>query len=193
MRIVGGKHRGRRLESPAGMDIRPTSDRAREALFNILSHGDYAGPDNAGGPAPRGQSVLDVFAGTGALGLEALSRGAARVCFIEQNRTAARQIMAMAKDMDEADAVNIITRDATRPGPARDNYNLILMDAPYRMRQSEPSLAALANFGWLSPRCICCIELAKDEDFAAGEDFIVLDERTYGAAHIVILRWNGGA
>ena len=125
MRIVGGKHLGRRLESPAGMDIRPTSDRAREALFNILSHGKYAGEDGA---APLGQSVLDVFAGTGAMGLEALSRGAASVCFIEQNRTAARQIMVMAKDMGEADAVNVITRDATKPGPARENFDLVLMD-----------------------------------------------------------------
>jgi 16S rRNA (guanine966-N2)-methyltransferase len=188
MRIVGGKHRGRRLESPAGMDIRPTSDRAREALFNILSHGKYAGEDGA---APLGQSVLDVFAGTGAMGLEALSRGAASVCFIEQNRTAARQIMVMAKDMGEADAVNVITRDATKPGPARENFDLVLMDAPYRMGQSEPSLAALAGFGWLRAGSICCVELAKGEDFAAGEDFEVLDERTYGAARIVILRWNG--
>ncbi len=188
MRIVGGKHRGRRLSGPVGMDIRPTSDRAREALFNILSHGDYAGPDGA---MPQGQTVLDVFAGTGALGLEALSRGAASVCFLEQNRAAARAIQNTARDMDEADQVNVLTRDATQPGQARDSFDLVLMDAPYRTEQSEPSLRALADLGWLRKGTICCIELAKKEAFKAGPNFAVLDERTYGAARIVFLRWEG--
>ncbi|MBT3373421.1 MAG: 16S rRNA (guanine(966)-N(2))-methyltransferase RsmD [Rhodospirillaceae bacterium] len=188
MRIVGGKHRGRRLNGPAGMDIRPTSDRAREALFNILSHGDYAGPDGA---MPENMSVIDVFAGTGALGLEALSRGAATICFMEQNRTAARAIQDTAREMDAADQVNVLTRDATRPGQARDSFDLVLMDAPYRTGQSEPSLRALADLGWLHEGTICCIELAKKEAFEAGADFSVLDERTYGAARIVLLRWDG--
>jgi 16S rRNA (guanine966-N2)-methyltransferase len=170
------------------MDIRPTSDRAREALFNILSHGDYDGPD---GPMPRDMSVLDVFAGTGALGLEALSRGAATVCFMEQNRAAAREIQDTARDMGEIDQVTVLTRDATRPGQARASFDLVLMDAPYRTGQSEPSLRALAGFGWLHQGSICCIELAKKEPFEAGEDLTVLDERTYGAARIVFLRWDG--
>jgi 16S rRNA (guanine966-N2)-methyltransferase len=184
MRIVGGTHRGRRLLSPKGLDIRPTSDRAREALFNILSHGDYGG-------LPMDRAVLDIFAGTGALGLEALSRGATQVCFIEQNRAAARQIEYTAADMAAADRVQVLTRDATRPGAAPDSFDLVLMDAPYRMGQSEPALSALAATGWLANGCICCIELAKKEHFQAGAGFTELDERTYGAARIVILRWDG--
>jgi len=189
MRIVGGKHRGRRLSAPDGMDgldIRPTSDRAREALFNILSHGDYDGlPANC----PMDYQVLDAFAGTGALGLEALSRGAAGVCFIEQNKTAARRIQEMADDLGEE--VTILNRDATQPGRALNSFALLLMDAPYRTGQSEPSLLALAEGGWLATGCICCVELAKKEHFQAGAGFTVLDERTYGAARIVILRWGG--
>ena len=182
MRIVGGVHRGRRLTSPRGLDIRPTSDRAREALFNILAHGDY-------GNLPEDRSVLDVFAGTGALGLEALSRGAAHVSFIEQNKSAARQISDMAMDMGEGAKVRVLTRDATRPGSSHQKFDLVLMDAPYRMGQSEPSLGALSELGWLAEGSICCIELAKNEHFQASAEFTHLDERTYGAARIVILRW----
>lgn len=173
---------------PEGLDIRPTSDRAREALFNILAHGDYAGPN---GPLPQDGAVLDVFAGTGALGLEALSRGAASVCFMERNKAAARQIRETAAAMGEAARINVLTRDATRPGPARGEFDLVLMDAPYRSGQSEPSLATLAAQGWLREGCICCVELAKDETFEAGSSFMLLDERRYGAARIVILRWEG--
>ncbi len=187
MRIVSGKHKGRRLNGPAGMVIRPTSDRAREAMFNILSHGDYAGPD---GPMPQGLAVLDVFAGTGALGLEALSRGAASVCFLEQDRVAARAIRETARDMDEADQVSVLIRDAIRPGQARDSFDLVLMDAPYRTGRSSPSLRALADLGWLRAGAICCIELAKKEPFEAGTSFTVLDKRTYGAARIVFLCWD---
>jgi len=188
MRIVAGKHKGRRLTAPAGQDIRPTSDRAREALFNILSHGDYAGPNGA---TPREQSVLDIFAGTGALGLEALSRGAASVCFIERNKAAARLILETAKAMGETGRVKVLARDATQPGHTDSSYDLVLMDAPYRTGQSEPSLNALAALGWLHVGSICCIELAKQEDFQPDPAFTMLDERQYGAARIVILRWDG--
>ncbi len=187
MRIVAGKHKGRRLTGPAGLDIRPTSDRARQALFNILSHGDYATPN---GPMPRAITVLDVFAGTGALGLEALSRGAKSVCFIERNKVAARRIGETAKAMGEADRVKVLTRDAAQPGKAHASFDLVLMDAPYGTEQSEPSLAALAELGWLHEGSICCVELARKEAFQAGPALTLLDERQYGAARIVILRWG---
>ena len=187
MRIVAGRHKGRRLTGPADLDIRPTSDRAREALFNILSHGDYAGPN---GPMPQAMAVLDVFAGTGALGLEALSRGAGSICFIERNKAAARLILETANAMGEAGRVKVLTRDAIQPGPAPASFDLVLMDAPYRTDQSEPSVAALAELGWLNEGCICCVELARKEAFQAGPAFTLLDERHYGAARIVILRWG---
>jgi 16S rRNA (guanine966-N2)-methyltransferase len=187
MRIVAGRHRGRRLIGPESLDIRPTSDRAREALFNILAHGDYETPK---GPMPRDIAVLDVFAGTGALGLEALSRGAASVCFIERNKAAARLIQDTTAAMGEEARVHVLIRDATRPGQAPASFDLVLMDAPYRTEQSEPSLAALAEMGWLNKGCICCVELAKKESFQPDPAFTPLDERQYGAARIVILRWD---
>ncbi len=190
MRIVGGKHKGRRLTAPPGLDIRPTTDRAREALFNILGHGDYAGPN---GPCPRACAVLDVFAGTGALGLEALSRGAASVCFIERDKAAARHIQQTAAALGEEDRVTVLTRDGTAPGQAPARFDLVLMDAPYRTGQSEPSLIALAAQGWLRQGAVCCVELGKNEAFQAAPGFSLLDERRYGAARIVILRWDGPA
>ncbi|MFP6707386.1 MAG: RsmD family RNA methyltransferase [Alphaproteobacteria bacterium] len=181
MRIVGGKHKGRRLSPPEGLDIRPTSDRAREALFNILSHGDYGG-------LPAGKMVLDSFAGTGALGFEALSWGAAGVCFIERNKLAVRRIRDMAEELGEQ--VQVLHRDATQPGVAPNTFDLVLLDAPYRTGQSEPSLLALAEGGWLANGCTCCVELARKEHFQAGASFTMLDERTYGAARMIILRWS---
>jgi 16S rRNA (guanine966-N2)-methyltransferase len=190
MRIVAGKHKGRRLPGPGDLDVRPTSDRARQALFNILSHGDYAGPH---APMPQGQAVLDVFAGTGALGLEALSRGAAPVCFIERDKAAARLIEATAKGMGEAANTRVLTLDATKPGHPPARFDLVLLDAPYHTGQSAPALNALAIKGWLREGAICCVELAKQEDFQRGPAFTMLDERHYGAARMVILRWGNPA
>src|ERR1700745_3200651 len=111
MRIVGGRHRGRRLLAPPGDTVRPTSDRAREALFNILSHGRFA----AGGVPFAGASVLDAFAGTGALGLEAMSRGAAEAVFIEQDREALAILRKNVAALGEGAHARIIPGDATRP------------------------------------------------------------------------------
>ena len=184
MRIVGGKHRGRRLTSPKSMSIRPTSDRARESLFNIIAHKNYGG-------LPKGKTVLDVFAGTGALGFEALSRGAREVHFIEWGKSATKIIQQTACDLDETSKIKLLICDATQPGPATQFFDLVLMDAPYMSGQSELCLQALAVGGWLGKKCICCVELAKKEPFQASTGFTILDQRNYGAASIVILRWNG--
>src|SRR5713226_204537 len=111
MRIVGGSHRGRRLAAPAGEAVRPTSDRAREALFNILSHGDFA----AAGLPFADRPVLDAFAGTGALGLEALSRGASAVAFIEIEREALAALRRNVAALGESERAYIVAGDATRP------------------------------------------------------------------------------
>src|SRR5579864_6150629 len=111
MRIVGGRHRGRRLIAPPGDAVRPTSDRAREALFNILSHGDFA----AAGLPFADENVLDAFAGTGALGLEALSRGAAAAAFIETDRVALAALRKNLAALDEEDAGYVVAGDATHP------------------------------------------------------------------------------
>ena len=182
MRIIGGRHRGRRIGGPTNLSVRPTSDRARESLFNIIANKQF-------GSLPKGKAVLDVFAGTGALGFEALSRGAGEVCFIEWSKSAGRIIKQTACELGESNNINLLARDATRLGQANRSFDLILMDAPYMSGNSETCLHALAKGGWLGKKCICCIELGKQETLEAGDEFEVITQRNYGAAQFVILRW----
>jgi 16S rRNA (guanine966-N2)-methyltransferase len=188
MRIVGGRHRGRRLIAPPGDQVRPTSDRAREALFNILTHGDFA---SAGSPFAD-ENVVDAFAGTGALGLEALSRGAARAAFIETDRAALAALRRNLAVLDEEDAADIISGDATRPPRAPYQAALALLDPPYRSGLAAPALSALTQMGWLAPRALAVVELAAKEPFSSPAGFAMIDERTYGAARLVFLRREGG-
>ena len=187
MRVVGGRHRGRRLIAPPGEAVRPTSDRAREALFNILSHGDFA---SAGSPFAD-ENVLDAFAGTGALGIEALSRGAARAAFIETDRAALAALRRNLAELDEEDAADIVPGDATRPPRASYAASLALLDPPYRSGLAAPALAALAQMGWLTPRALAVVELAAKEPFSPPAGFAMIDERRYGAAKLVFLRREG--
>jgi 16S rRNA (guanine966-N2)-methyltransferase len=189
MRVVGGRHRGRRLAAPPGDAVRPTSDRAREALFNILSHGEFA----AAGSPFAGENVLDAFAGTGALGIEALSRGAARAAFIETDRAALRALRQNLAALDEEDAADIVSGDATRPPRAPYACALAFLDPPYRSGLGAPALTALAAMGWLTARAIAVAEIAADEAFSPPDGFTVIDERKYGAAKLVFLRREGAA
>jgi 16S rRNA (guanine966-N2)-methyltransferase len=189
MRVVGGRHRGRRLIAPPGDAVRPTSDRAREALFNILSHGEFA----AAGLPFADENVLDAFAGTGALGIEALSRGAARAAFIETDRTALSALRRNLAALDEEDAADIVSGDATRPPRAPYAASLALLDPPYRSGLAPTALAALAAMGWLAPRALAVVELASQEEFVVPAEFTLIDERKYGAARLVFLRREGGA
>jgi 16S rRNA (guanine966-N2)-methyltransferase len=188
MRIVGGRHRGRRLIVPPGGAVRPTSDRAREALFNILSHGDFA----AAGSPFADENVLDAFAGTGALGIEALSRGAARAAFIETDRTALAALRRNLAALDETDAAEIIAGDATRPPRAPFAAAMAFLDPPYRSGLAASALEALAAAGWLAPRALAIVEIAAKEPFSSPPGFAMIDERRYGAAKLVFLRREGG-
>jgi 16S rRNA (guanine966-N2)-methyltransferase len=181
MRIVGGRHRGRALEAPPGAAVRPTSDRAREALFNILSHGRFEAPF-------RDAPVLDAFAGTGALGLEALSRGAAEALFIESDRAALEALRRNVKTLGEEPRVQVIAGDATRPPPPRRAAAVAFLDPPYRSGLAAPALAALAAAGWLAPSALATVEVGAREAFEAPSGFELLDERRYGAARLLILR-----
>src|SRR5213082_978319 len=147
LRIVGGVHRGRRLTAPPGETVRPTSDRARQALFNILSHGSFA----AGGLPFAGRPVLDAFAGTGALGLEALSRGASAAVFIESDREWLTALRSNIAALDADDRAQIIAGDATRPPRASFGCAVAFLDPPYHSGLTAPALAALAAAGWLLP------------------------------------------
>ena len=184
MRIVAGRHRGRRLLSPPGETVRPTSDRAREALFNILSHGRLA----AEGLPFADAVVLDAFAGTGALGLEALSRGAAEAFFIEEDREALAILRQNIAALGEDARVRVFPGDATRPPRAPSACALVFLDPPYRSGLAAAALGALDAAGWLVPEALAVVELAAREEMGSPTGFIVLDERVYGAARLAFLR-----
>jgi len=184
MRIVAGRHRGRRLLAPPGETVRPTSDRAREALFNILSHGQLA----AEGIPFAEAAVLDAFAGTGALGLEALSRGAAEAAFVEQDREALATLRQNIAALGEGGRARIVSGDATRPPRAPSAYALVFVDPPYRSGLAAAALTALDAAGWLMPQALAVIELAAREELTLPAGFFLLDERVYGAARLLFLR-----
>lgn len=186
MRIVGGSHRGRRLKTPAGDAVRPTRDRIREALFNRLAHNKWRDV-----PLPRDAMVVDGFAGTGALGLEALSRGAAHVVFLENDPVALDLLRQNAALFSAAESITILGCDATRPGRARHPCDLVLLDPPYGRGLAAPALAAFARGGWLTPGALTVIELNAKESFTPPPGFETLDERRYGATRLIMLRWPG--
>jgi 16S rRNA (guanine966-N2)-methyltransferase len=185
LKIIAGRHRGRAIAAPEGLNTRPTSSRAREALFNILTHADW----RADGTSPLVDArVLDAFAGSGALGLEALSRGAAHATFLDSDPTAVKLIGENLRKLGEAGAAKVVRADATRPPPSREGCDLIFLDPPYKSGLAAPTLAALADAGWISPGAIAAVEIGNAEDLVPPTGFEAIDERRYGAAKIVILR-----
>jgi 16S rRNA (guanine966-N2)-methyltransferase len=187
IKVIGGKHRGRSIDTPDGMTTRPTSNRARESLFNILAHASWR--ENGTSPLIEAR-VLDAFAGSGALGIEALSRGAAHATFLDNDATAIRLIGENLRKMGEAASAKVIRADATRPPPSREGSDLVFLDPPYRSGLAAPALTALAEAGWLKPGAIATVELGTSEDLVPPAGFESIDERRYGAAKIVILRYR---
>jgi 16S rRNA (guanine966-N2)-methyltransferase len=184
VRIVAGRYRGRRLEAPPGAAVRPTADRAREALFDLLIGGRLTG----GADPVTGVRVLDAFAGTGALGLEALSRGAAHATFMENDRAALATLRANVRALGAEAA--ILRADALDPPPAPAPCALVLMDPPYGQGLAAPALAALARAGWVADGALCAVELAAKEPFAPPAGFTPLDERRYSATRLMFLRFH---
>lgn len=182
MRIVGGSHKGRRLSAPEGRGTRPTSDRARESLFNILAHSPLV--------ELAGALVIDAFAGSGALGLEALSRGAEHAWFLERDNAALATIRTNVTELRVEAQTTILRTDATKPPPAIRPCTLALVDAPYDKDLSAPCLAALAARGWLAPGALAMVEVAARETLTAPTGFTIEDERTYGAARVVFLSYS---
>jgi 16S rRNA (guanine966-N2)-methyltransferase len=186
MRIISGKHKGRRIElgSNTNQHIRPTSEFAREAIFNILAHSKVG--LNGGGFSD--QKVLDVFCGTGAFGLEALSRGADSVTFIDQSRESIATARHNAIRMKEDDHVEFLVADATRLGRARKSYSLVFLDPPYFSKMIEPSLNSLKAGGWLEDNALLVIEHDAKEQVGLPASFEVIDERRYGRAVIKLIK-----
>ncbi len=185
MRLVGGRLRGKVLAAPPGKAVRPTADRARESLFNILENGRAA---RATGLLLPGSRVLDAFAGTGALGLEALSRGAEHVTFIDNSRIARRVLEQNIAACKAGDSVDIIDSDATRPPPAHAAVDLAMLDPPYGAELLGAALDAMNSHGWFHDRTLIVVECSAKEPFIPPGFLETLDERRYGAARFVLLR-----
>jgi len=190
MRIVAGRLRGRPLAAPPGGATRPTSDRARETLFNMLAHGGFAPP--GGPPAPEGMRVLDLFAGSGALGLEALSRGAVRAVFVEQDAAARAALRRNIEALDLTGATQVLRRDATDlgplPAPVGSRFDLVLLDPPYRRGLAERALASALAGGWLAPDAVAVAEIAADEPAPEPDGFALLETRRSGEAQLAFYR-----
>jgi 16S rRNA (guanine966-N2)-methyltransferase len=185
MRVVAGRLRGRTIAAPPGQALRPTADRVRESVFNILAHGGFG----AGGASIlEGARVLDAFAGTGAMGIEALSRGAAHATFIERDPSALAALRANLRALGETAHATVLGADGLAPPRAAEKVSVAFLDPPYREGLGPQALAALAKSGWFEDGAIVTVEVAAREDFAAPEGFEILDERRYGAARIVLLR-----
>ena len=182
MRIVGGRHGGRTLLAPKSQAIRPTSDRLRETLFNILQH--------AYGDPVEGARVLDLFAGTGALGLEALSRGAAFVLFVDEGAESRALLRGNVDALGAAGASKVYRRDATKLGPAHpmEPFSLAFLDPPYGNSLAERALISAREGGWLTPEALAVVEEAADATFAPPDGFEELERRDYGDTQLVFLR-----
>ncbi len=186
MRIVGGRLKGRALAAPEGRDLRPTADRVRESVFNILAHG-------VDGFDLDGVTVIDIFAGTGALGFEALSRGAGHGVFIDNDPGALKLVRKNAGPLGLGREVTLLRLDAARLAPpprsAKTPSALAFLDPPYESGLIQPALLGLGDKGWLAEGAVVVCEVAAKEEFAAPKKFEVMDERTYGAARVVFLKY----
>jgi 16S rRNA (guanine966-N2)-methyltransferase len=192
MRIVSGEFRGRALVAPEGSATRPTSDRARQAIFNILEHA-------AWGPELREARVIDLFAGSGALGFEALSRGAAFCLFVETDEEARGAIRENADGLSPGGGLfgrtRVHRRDATnlgvKPGADGPAFTIAFLDPPYGKGLGETALVKLAEGGWLAPGAVAVFERGSDEPDIEVAGFEKLDVRDYGAARVWFLRYGG--
>ena len=182
MRVVGGRLRGRTLAAPRSQEIRPTADRLREALFNILIH--------AYGDPVTGARVLDLYAGTGALGIEALSRGAAFALFVDEGAEARALLRENIATLGLGGTSRVFRRDATKLGPAHpiEPFTLVFLDPPYGQALAEKALASAGAGGWLSPGALIIVEEAVKSAFAAPEGFAELERRRYDDSEFIFLR-----
>lgn len=183
MRIIAGTHKGRNLMAPKGMGTRPTSERTRESLFNVIAHADWA-------PAIEGARVIDLFAGSGALGLEAMSRGAAFCLFVETDAAARGAIRDNIEALGLFGATRLHRRSATDLGPKPAGvgapFTLAFLDPPYHKGLVQPALDCLAGGGWLAEDALVVAETGADE-MLMFPGWTLIDAREYGAARVSFL------
>jgi len=185
MRIVGGEFKGRAIAAPAGRDTRPTGDRARESVFNVLAHAAWS-------PGLEGRRVLDLFAGSGALGLEAMSRGAAFVLFVETDAAARGATRDNIEALGLFGSTRLHRRDATdlgvKPAGLGEPFDLVFLDPPYNQKLGERALAKLGRRGgWITADALIVFECAAEET-PVLPGYATLEERVYGAAKVLFLR-----
>jgi 16S rRNA (guanine966-N2)-methyltransferase len=182
MRVVGGRLKGRNLAAPSSQAIRPTADRLRESVFNILIHA-YDDPI-------QGARVLDLFAGTGALGIEAVSRGALFTLFVDNGAEARALLRNNVEALGLGGVTKVYRRDASNLGPAYpvEPLDLVCLDAPYGKGVAEQALASLRDGGWLKPDALLVVEESKAAAIAAPDGFSELERRAYDDTEFVFLR-----
>ncbi len=182
MRVVGGRLRSRAIAGPKSDAVRPTGDRLREAMFNILTH--------AYGDPVTGARVLDLFAGTGALGIEAISRGASHALFVDEGVEARALLRQNVETLGLGGVTRIFRRDASRLGPAHplEPFDLVFADPPYGQGLAEKALASARDGGWLKPQALVVVEEAADAGFTAPEGFEELERRQYDDTELIFLR-----
>jgi 16S rRNA (guanine966-N2)-methyltransferase len=185
MRIIGGSLKGRAIRTPDGQNTRPTSDRARESLFNILAHADWA-------PGLEGVRVIDAFAGSGALGFEAMSRGAAFCLFVETDAAARGCIRDNVEAFQLFGNTRIHRRSATdlgaKPAGLGALFDLVFLDPPYKQGLIPLAIDQLVRGQWITPDALVVAETAAEEPPLALDGWAALDERAYGAARVTFLR-----
>ena len=179
MHIIGGRLKGQPLKSPSSDRVRPTSDRLRETIFNVLIHA-YGNP-------VEGARVIDVFAGTGAMGFEALSRGADLALFVDQAAEACAILRANIQTLGLESAARVLRRDARKLGtaPEGEKYNLIFLDPPYGMGLASPALAALREGGWLARNALLVIEESAGAMVRLPDGFALAETRRFGLKQIL--------
>ncbi|RMF66839.1 MAG: 16S rRNA (guanine(966)-N(2))-methyltransferase RsmD [Alphaproteobacteria bacterium] len=188
MRVIAGRWRGLKLKAPADDSLRPSSDRLRETLFNILAH-------NPRYPAVAGARFADIFAGTGAVGIEALSRGAAHVTFVESHPRHLRLLesnLARLRGLEKHQAVSLLRSDARQLPPARRPHDILYLDPPYGAGLIPPTLTALAAAGWVTPASLVIAETDGREDLRCPDGWQQLAHRRCGRAALHFLRWTTG-
>ena len=187
MRITAGRFKGRTLHTPRDRRTRPTSDKVRQAVFNILAHGEIGADFTL-----EGAAVIDVFAGTGAMGLEAISRGAGFCLFVEDAAAAIALIRQNIEALGLSGVTKIWRQDGTALGPraasAEGPFGLAMLDPPYRRGLLAPALRALSQGDWLRSGALSICETAADDDVALPPGYALLEARRYGESKILILR-----
>lgn len=184
MRIIAGKMKGRKLQPPEGSAIRPTADRTRESVFNLLMHGAYAGEQIID------CHIMDLCCGTGALGLEAISRGSRIATFVDKDKRSIELAKANALHCGVTQQCFFIQSDAGRLPLAREKVSLVLMDAPYDTPLLSPAYASLVAGGWLAEGALIVAEQPRGMAAPALDGAELVDERQYGKAKILIYRFG---